>query len=262
MVQMLACQWSECWPWLGDFWRILAFVCGWYMCFFFESGHFWMPKLGSDYWPRMGLMVVRLLAPEHIYIYIYVNVYLQDLTCNPSLVPTICSFLSFSVIVPPSVLPFIFAQSPSYSTTFLGNWFLIILLFSSNWLLFSLSIFLILPFEQSLFFFSLSLSLFSPYFVYIYIYIYYVCIYIYISLSPLSFHFLFLFYLYLVSFLFILSLSLISFSFLSSLSLSLLCMCIDICIYVSPSICIYTPVSLSLSLYKSVSFFPFPHFSY
>ena len=62
---MLAYPWSECWPWLGDFWRFFAFVCGWYMCFF-ESGHFWIPKLGSDYWPRFGVNVVRLLAPEHI----------------------------------------------------------------------------------------------------------------------------------------------------------------------------------------------------
>ena len=67
---MLAYPWSECWPWLGDFWRFFAFVCRWYMCFF-ESGHFWIPKLGSDYWPRFGVNVVRLLAPEHIYIYIY-----------------------------------------------------------------------------------------------------------------------------------------------------------------------------------------------
>ena len=30
-----------------------------------------MPKMWSDYWPCMGLMVVQLLAPEHIYIYIW-----------------------------------------------------------------------------------------------------------------------------------------------------------------------------------------------
>ena len=71
MDKVLAYQWSTYWPSNSCLMSVLTSVCRWYLSFA-EHGRFGSRKTWTNYWRQIRLMVVKLLAPEHIYIYIYI----------------------------------------------------------------------------------------------------------------------------------------------------------------------------------------------